>query len=147
MLHESEVKIWIKILISIQPCFQLQNSDGVWLRLTKESIQKYCHKNNNSYNNSYNNNYSNNNSNNNSNNDDETASNDITAGWVLQYHQHYRKTYLFPVVEKNKENFYIKNIALNAKRHESDKRNQGALSFYILSFLYLTISFISISNS
>ena len=87
---------------------QLQNSDGVWLKLTKESAKKYCQQNNHRYNNSYNNNY-NNNHNGPASNEECT---DVTDCWVLQYHQHYRRTYLFPVVERNKENVDVKGLVV-----------------------------------
>ncbi|XP_030837055.1 E3 ubiquitin-protein ligase MYCBP2 [Strongylocentrotus purpuratus] len=48
---------------------ELQNEDGIWVRLTHESIKKYC------------------------------PDNGVREGWCLLYNQHIGKTFLFPVEE------------------------------------------------
>ncbi|XP_041463247.1 E3 ubiquitin-protein ligase MYCBP2-like isoform X4 [Lytechinus variegatus] len=48
---------------------ELQNEDGIWVRLTQESIKKYC------------------------------PDNGHREGWCLLYNQHIGKTFLFPVEE------------------------------------------------
>jgi len=51
--------------------YQLQNDDGLWLRLTAESIREFC-----------------------------SPLNGYTEGWALQYNQHIAKTLLVPVTDR-----------------------------------------------
>jgi len=50
---------------------QVHNTDGLWLRLTAESIREFC-----------------------------SPLNGFTEGWVLQYNQHLAKTLLVPVTDR-----------------------------------------------
>ena len=50
---------------------QVHNEDGLWLRLTAESIREFCR-----------------------------PLNGFTEGWALQYNQHIAKTLLVPVTDR-----------------------------------------------
>ena len=64
------VRVFVCLPVCVSVC-QVQNDDGLWLRLTSESIREFC-----------------------------SPLNGFTEGWALQYNQHLAKTLLVPVPER-----------------------------------------------
>jgi len=57
--------------LCVSVCVQVQNEDGLWVRLTAESIREFCR-----------------------------PLNGFTEGWALQFNQHIAKTLLVPVTDR-----------------------------------------------
>lgn len=68
--HLRDCRDWTELIVEFLS--QFQNDDGVWLRLSPESLKEFCTL-------------------------TSLASNGLTEAWALQYNQHLGKTLLVPV--------------------------------------------------
>jgi len=81
----------------------VQNSDGLWLRLTAESIREFC-----------------------------SPLNGFTEGWALQYNQHVARTLLVPVANyaapPNNEQHRVINDRRNGQARSPDQHRDDTIA-------------------